>query len=205
MYQSQACPHDNSPLIHARITNFVVQLQKTSVKIPTVLWGDQPWRSNLTWKLNFTSFWACTLDSLSHDRARITKFGPEMHLSTVNIPFASIWWSSTQVQCIYYLVLYTELYRPPRVFRSFKCCSCDLVGLGLDFVLNWQKVVILAIVTLTLHKKKQKNILFFNRSGAKNTLGEQVKNWNQSPFRSAGACPPELQAFITSAAIKAQF
>ena len=169
VYQSWACPHDNSPLVQAWITSFVVQVQKTLVKVftvlggdHTVLGGDQPWplRSNLTWKFNFTSFWTCPHHSLSHDQARITKFGPEMHLSTVNIPFASIWWGSAQVQCIYYLVLYIELYRPRRVFQCFKCRSCDLVGLGLDLVLNWQKVVILAIVTLTHHTKKQKNILF---------------------------------------------
>ena len=53
------------------------------------LWGDRPWppRSNLTWKLNFTSFWACPHNNFSPVQARITKFGPEMHLSTIKIPY----------------------------------------------------------------------------------------------------------------------
>ena len=50
--------------------------------------GDRPWpsRSNVTWKSNFIPFWFCPHDDLSHIQARITKFGPEMHLSTVKIP-----------------------------------------------------------------------------------------------------------------------
>ena len=37
--------------------------------------------------------------------------------------FTSIWWGSTQLQCIYYLRR-TLISRPPRVFRRFKRRSC---------------------------------------------------------------------------------
>ena len=54
-------------------------------------------RSNLTWKSNFISFWACSHHNSSAVQARITKFGPKMHLSIVKIPinFGPDWfWSS---------------------------------------------------------------------------------------------------------------
>ena len=35
-----------------------------------------------------------------------------------------IWWGTTQLQCIYYLVPYIMISRPLRVFRCFKCRSC---------------------------------------------------------------------------------
>ena len=86
--QSRVCPRDNSSPVQTRITKFGAQMQNTLVKVPIVLWGDRPWtsRSNLTWKSNFTSFWACPDDNLSFVQARVTKFGPKMHLSTVKIP-----------------------------------------------------------------------------------------------------------------------
>ena len=86
--QSRVCPRDNSSLVQARITKFGAQMQNTLVKVPIVLWGDRPWpsRSNLTWKSNFTSFWACPDDNLSSVQARVTKLGPKMHRSTVKIP-----------------------------------------------------------------------------------------------------------------------
>ena len=86
--QSWACPHDNSPLVQARITKFGTKMQKILVKVPIVFGDDRsrPSRSNLTWKSNFTSFWACPPHNSSAVRARITKFGPKMHLSTVKIP-----------------------------------------------------------------------------------------------------------------------
>ena len=89
VYQSRACPLDNSPLVQARITKFRTKVQKTLVKVPIVFGDDGPWpsRSNLTWKSNFTSFWACPPHNSSAIQDRITKFGPKMHLSTVNIPF----------------------------------------------------------------------------------------------------------------------
>ena len=97
--QSRACPHDNSPLVQARITKFGTKVQKTLVKVPIVFGDDRPWpsRSNLTWKSNFTSFWACPPHNSSAVHARITKFGPKMHLSTVKMPinFGQDWfWSS---------------------------------------------------------------------------------------------------------------
>ena len=94
-----ACPHDNSPLIQATTTKFGTKVQKTLVKVPYVFGHDRPWlsRSNLTWKSNFTSFWACPPHNSSAVQARISKFGPQMHLSTVKIPinFGLDWfWSS---------------------------------------------------------------------------------------------------------------
>ena len=99
VYQSRACPHDNSPLVQARITKFGTKVQKTLVKVPIVFGHDRFWPSrwNLTWKSNFTSFWACPPHNSSAVQARITKFGPQMHLSTVTIPinFGLDWfWSS---------------------------------------------------------------------------------------------------------------
>ena len=38
------------------------------------------------WKSNFTPFWACPPHNSSAVQARITKFGPKMHLSIVKIP-----------------------------------------------------------------------------------------------------------------------
>ena len=86
--QSRVCQRDNSSPVQARITKFGVQMQKTLVNVPIVLRGDRPWpsRSNLTWKSNFTSFWACPYHNWSLVQARITKFGPDMHLSEVKIP-----------------------------------------------------------------------------------------------------------------------
>ena len=99
VYQSRACPHDNSSPIQARITKFGPEMQNTLVWVPIVLGDDRPWssRSNLTWKSNFTPFWACSHHYSSAIQARITKFGPKMHLSTVKVPtnFGLDWfWSS---------------------------------------------------------------------------------------------------------------
>ena len=97
--QSRACPHDNSPLVQATITKFGTKVQKTLVKVSIVFGDDRPWpsRSNLTWKSNFTSFWACPPHNSSAVQARITKFRPKIYLSIVNIPinFGLNWfWSS---------------------------------------------------------------------------------------------------------------
>ena len=88
VYQSRVCPHDNSPLVQAKITKFGTKMQKTLVKVSIVFGDYRPWpsRSNLTWKSNFTSFWACPPHNSSAVQARITKFGPNLYLSTVNIP-----------------------------------------------------------------------------------------------------------------------
>ena len=99
VYQSRACPHENSSPIQARITKFGPEMQNTLVWVPIVFEDDRPWssRSNWTWKSNFTSFWACSHHYSSAIQARITKFGPKMHLSTVKNPtnFGLDWlWSS---------------------------------------------------------------------------------------------------------------
>ena len=99
VWQSRACPRDNSSPIQARITKFGPEMQNTLVWVLIVFGDDRPWssRSNLTWKSNFTSFWACSHHYSSAIQARITKFGPKMHLSTVKIPtnFGLDWlWSS---------------------------------------------------------------------------------------------------------------
>ena len=97
VYQSRACPHDNSSPIQARNTKFGPEMQNTLVWVPIVFGDDRPWssRSNLTWKSNFTPFWACSHHYSSAIQARITKFGPKMHLSTVKIPtnFGLDWFS----------------------------------------------------------------------------------------------------------------
>ena len=56
--QSRACPHDNSPLVQARITKFGTKLQNILVQVPIVFEDDRPWpsRPHFTWKSNFTSF-----------------------------------------------------------------------------------------------------------------------------------------------------
>ena len=67
VYQSLACPHDNSSAVQARITKFGWEMQNTTVKKPIILGNDRPWplRSNLTWKSNFASFWACLHNNFS--------------------------------------------------------------------------------------------------------------------------------------------
>ena len=79
--------------------NLDQRCKNTLVWVPIVLGDDRPRssRSNLTWKSNFTPFWACSHHYSSAIQARITKFGPKMHLSTVKIP-TNFWldwfWSS---------------------------------------------------------------------------------------------------------------
>ena len=86
--QSLACPRDNSGPVQARTTKFGQKMQKTLVKVPIVLWTDQPWssRSNLTWKSKFTPFWACLHHNSPPIQARITKFGSEVQNTLVKIP-----------------------------------------------------------------------------------------------------------------------
>ena len=69
VYQSQACPHDNSPLLPARIAKFGTKVQGTLVKVPIVFGDDRSWpsRSNLIWKsksnleTEFSTKFICTL------------------------------------------------------------------------------------------------------------------------------------------------
>ena len=83
VYQSRACPHDNSSPIQAQITKFGPEMQNTLVWVPIVFGDDRPWssRSNLSWKSNFTPFWACSHHYSSAIQARITKFGPKCILA----------------------------------------------------------------------------------------------------------------------------
>ena len=66
-------------------------MQKTLVKVPIVLGGNWPWpsRSNLTSKSEFTPFWACPDHYSPPILVRISKFGQQMHFSTVKIPVNS--------------------------------------------------------------------------------------------------------------------
>ena len=88
VYQSLACPHDNSSPVQARITKFGPEKQNTLVKIPIVLRGNWPWpsRSNLTSNSKLTPFWACPNHYSPHILVRISKFGQQMHFSTIKIP-----------------------------------------------------------------------------------------------------------------------
>ena len=91
MCQSLACPRDNSGPVQARIAKFGPKMQKTLVKVPIVLGGNWPWpsRSNLTSKSEFTPFWACPDHYSPPILVRISKFGQQMHFSTVKIPVNS--------------------------------------------------------------------------------------------------------------------
>ena len=89
--QSLACPRDNSGPVQARIAKFGPKMQKTLVKVPIVLGGNWPWpsRSNLTSKSEFTPFWAFPDHYSPPILVRISKFGQQMHFSTVKIPVNS--------------------------------------------------------------------------------------------------------------------
>ena len=91
VYQSLACPHDNSSPVQARITKFGPEKKNTLVKIPIVLEGNWPWpsRSNLTSNSKLTPFWACPNHYSPPILVRISKFGQQMHFSTVKIPVNS--------------------------------------------------------------------------------------------------------------------
>ena len=74
----------------------------------------------------------------------------------------SIWWGSTQLQCIYYLCRIL-ISRPPRVFRRFKRRSCCILPVGqiyagnvgslfaLPTFIQWCVVMIGNIKTLALY------------------------------------------------------
>ena len=89
--QSLACQRDNSGPVQARIAKFGPKMQKTLVKVPIVLGGNWPWpsRSNLTSKSEFTPFWTCPDHYSPPILVRISKFGQQMHFSTVKIPVNS--------------------------------------------------------------------------------------------------------------------
>ena len=89
--QSWACPSDNSSTVQARITKFGPEKQNTLVKIPIVFWGNWSWpsRSNLTSNSKLTPFWASPNHYSPPILVRISKFGQQMHSSTVKIPVNS--------------------------------------------------------------------------------------------------------------------
>ena len=82
------CPHDNFSLVIVRITKLRPEMHLSMAKKPIVLGVDWPWSSmsNLTCKSKFIPFWACPYNNLSPVQAKITKYGPDMHLNTVKIP-----------------------------------------------------------------------------------------------------------------------
>ena len=88
VYQSLACPDDNSSPVQARITKFGPEKQNTLVKFPIVLGGNWPWpsRSNLTSNLKLTPFWACPNHYSPPILVRISKLRQQMHFSTVKMP-----------------------------------------------------------------------------------------------------------------------
>ena len=75
VYQSRACPHNNSSPVQARINKFGPDVQNTLIKVPIVFGDDRPWpsRLNVTSNSNFTSFWACPHHNSSVIQVRITK------------------------------------------------------------------------------------------------------------------------------------
>ena len=84
--------------VQARITKFGPDKQNTLVKIPIVLGGNWQWpsRSNLTSNSKLTPFWACPNHYSPPILVRISKFGQQMHFSTVKTPVNSgLDWSWT--------------------------------------------------------------------------------------------------------------
>ena len=47
------------------------------------------------------------------------------------------WWGGAQLQCIYYLVLYIPISRPPMVIRRFKRRSCYDLTASIFWILTW--------------------------------------------------------------------
>ena len=86
--QSLAFPRDNSGPVQARIAKFGQKMQKTLVTVPIVLGGNWTWpsRSNFTSNSKLTPFWACPNHYSPPILVRISKFGQQMHFSTVKNP-----------------------------------------------------------------------------------------------------------------------
>ena len=128
--QSLACPRDNSGPVQARIAKFGPKMQKTLVKVPIVLGGNWPWpsRSNLTSNSKLTPFWACPNHYSPPILVRISKFGQQMHFSTVKIPVNSgldwPWtWPSFLIPKLIYLHcggVHSDCETVPGLFQ---CCS----------------------------------------------------------------------------------
>ena len=139
VYQSIACPCDNSRPAHTRITKFGSKMKNTLVKMPMVLGGNRPWpsRSNLILKSNFIPFWACLHHNSSPIQARITKFGPKVQNASVKIPI--IWGQlnltfkvkfdlKCQIFWLHHYWKYITTIKPP---ESHDCLDC-FTGLSLS-------------------------------------------------------------------------
>ena len=130
VYQSLACPHDNSSPVQARITKFGPEKQNTLVKIPIVFGSSWLWpsRSNLTSNWKLTPFWACPTHYASPVQVRISKFGPQMHFNAVKIPADSkLDWSWTllsflipKIICLHCGGVHWDFKTVPCLFQ---CCS----------------------------------------------------------------------------------
>ena len=130
VYQSLACPHDNSSPVQARITKFGPEKQNTLVKIPIVLGGNWPWpsRSNLTSNSKLTPFWDCPNHYSPPILVRISKFGQQMHFSTVKIPVISgLDWPWTSPSFLIPKLIYLHCggvhWDCETVLGLFQCCS----------------------------------------------------------------------------------
>ena len=103
VYQSLACPHDNSSPVQAWITKLGPQKQNTLVKILNVFGGDWLWpsRSNLITNSKFIQFIAGPNHYSPPIQVRISKFGPQMHFSTVKVLINSgLDWPSTSLSFV---------------------------------------------------------------------------------------------------------
>ena len=131
--QSLSCPRDNSGPIQARIAKFGPKMQKTLVKVPIVLGGNWPWpsRSNWTSKSEFTPFWACPDHYSPPILVRISKFGQQMHFTTVKIPVNSgLDWPWTSPSFLIPKLLFFHCggvhWDCEAVHALFQCCSATV-------------------------------------------------------------------------------
>ena len=128
--QLLACPRDNSRPVQARVAKFGPKMQKTLVKVPIVLGGNWLWpsRSNLTSNSKLTPFWASPNHYSPPILVRISKFGQQMHFSTVKIPVNSgldwPWtWPSFLIPKLIYLHCGGVHLNCETVPGLFQCCS----------------------------------------------------------------------------------
>ena len=109
----------------------LVQRSKTPWLRFTIVLGDNwPWpsRSNLTSNSKLTPFWACPNHYSPPILVRISKFGQQMHFSTVKIPVNSgLDWSWTSPSFLIPKLIYLHCggvhWDCETVHRLFQCCS----------------------------------------------------------------------------------
>ena len=100
--QSSVCPDDNLSPPQGTITKIGPEVQNTLVKIPIVFGVHWHWLSRTNWTKKvkiypISGLWVCPGDKSIQNEVRFSKFGPEMHRSTVKVPidFGIDWsWSS---------------------------------------------------------------------------------------------------------------